>query len=189
MWCTYCVDFAENLLSHISYSMYIPFIVASGGIQQLVAVIIKIKVFDEVMHCRVQTVLLFIFSFNNDVQVEVRQRFPTLGTRGERMHPYIPRRTYKPATVRPRSSAHRRAPTVLSISKTFTRDVVLLEPSQDSIPRGAARAALHDKAQIVNMIDLMSSWDEDKVRVVLETCFDGILDVTKPYPRYVHLWL
>ena len=119
----------------------------------------------------------------------MQQRFPTLGTRGERMHPYIPRCTYTAPSVRPRGSAHRHAPTVLSASKTFTRDVLLLEPSQDSIPRGAARAALHDKGQIVNMVDLRSSWDEDKVRVMLETCFEGILDMTKPYPRYVLLWL
>ena len=117
--------------------------------------------------------------------MEVQQRFPTLGARGERTHPYIPRRTYTTPPLRHRGSANRRAPTIMSINKTFTRDVVLLEPSQDAIPRGASRVALHDKGQVVNMIDLMSSWDEDKVRVVLESCFEGILDATKPYPRYV----
>ena len=35
------------------------------------------------------------------------------------------------------------------------------------------------------MVDFLSCWDEEKTRKRIEDCFQGILDMNKPYPRYV----
>ena len=72
---------------------------------------------------------------------------------------------------------------VFAIAKTFTRDVVLLAPSETSVPRGTSRSALHDDGRIINMVDFNSAWDEEKMAERIEKCFQGLLDVSKPYPR------
>ena len=73
------------------------------------------------------------------------------------------------------------------MAKTFTKDVVLLAKSDgDCIPRGARRSAMYDRGKIVNMVDFKSSWSEQEVRGHIEHCFKNVIDLNKPYPRYVY---
>lgn len=114
---------------------------------------------------------------------ELEQRFPTLSQ--SRFAPYVPRHTYRP----PASSTRfprRRASTVVGVAKKFTKDIILLARADgDSIPRGSKRAVLHDEARIANMVDFQSSWNERQVMERIESCFKGVIDLAKPYPRYV----
>ena len=76
--------------------------------------------------------------------------------------------------------------TIMSVAKTFTKDVILLcKDDGDSIPRGARRSILYDSGRIVNMVDFKSNWSEQEVRGHIEHCFKDVIDKTKPYPRYV----
>ena len=65
---------------------------------------------------------------------------------------------------------------MLSVAKSFTRDVVLLAPSESCVPRGVSRAALHD-GRVANKVDFLSSWDGEKTYKRIEDCFQGTLDV------------
>lgn len=133
---------------------------------------------------------LFFRNSTDNVQAEVDQRFPTISSRRMQAAPYIPRHTYTLPARPSRSVPQRRASNVVGVSKTFTRDVVLLTKSDDgTIPRGARRAVLYDKGRIANMVDFQASWDEVAMRTRVEECFSGVLDLNKPYPRYVHLSL
>ena len=132
---------------------------------------------------------LFTCSGNNltTMRSEIQQRFPTLAT--NRFAPYVPRHSYRP----PASSVRvprRRAANVIGIAKTFTKDIVLLTRADgDYIPRGSRRSVLHDESRIANMVDFQSSWTEQQVMERIESCFKGLIDVAKPYPRYVVLSL
>ena len=122
---------------------------------------------------------------NDDLNTEMQHCFPTISGQQRRTHPYIPRHTYTPP-MRPGRIQHpHRQSSVVSISKSFTRDVVLLAPSESCVPREGIRSRLHDEGRVANMVDFMSCWDEDKMRKRIEDCFQGILDMNKSYPRYV----
>lgn len=109
--------------------------------------------------------------------------FPTISGQRRRPHPYIPRHSYTPPMRPSRIQHSHHQAGVASISKSFTRDVVLLAPSECCVPRGVSRSRLHDEGQVANMVDFLSRWDE-KTRKRIEECFVGILDMNKPYPRY-----
>ena len=76
---------------------------------------------------------------------------------------------------------------MIGIAKTFTKDVILLVRADgDCIPRGSRRAMLHDESRIANIVDFQS-WTERQVTERIASCFKGVIDVAKPYPRYVVL--
>ena len=114
------------------------------------------------------------------MQLEVEERF----SHGrQRLHPYLPRHTYT-APIRSRVQSGRSSSgRVFAIAKTFTRDVVLLAPSETSVPRGTSRSVLHDEGRIIDMVDFNSAWDADKMAEKIEQCFNGVLDASKPFPR------
>ena len=112
-------------------------------------------------------------------------RFPTLSQ--TRFTPYTPRHTYRAPACRANSVPCRRA-SVAVIAKTFTKDVILLTRGDgDSIPRGTKRSVLYDSGRIANMVDFQSSWSEERVRGHIEHSFKGLIDLEKPYPRYVSI--
>ena len=138
-----------------------------------------------IFHC-FYSITIFRSDDNINVSGEMQHCFPTLtGQSRQRVHPYIPRHTYTPP-MRPRVQRTRAStPAIVSIAKSFTRDVILLAPSEGCVPRGSTRAALHDQGRVANIVDFMSSWDEDKTRKRIEDCFQSLLDFNKPYPRCV----
>ena len=124
---------------------------------------------------------MFSLPPSDPVHNEVQQRFPTMGP--ARIAPYVPRHTYRaPATTR--ALPRRRASSVIGISKSFTKDILLLTKEDgDAVPRGAKRGKLHDEGRIANMVDFKSSWSEETVRAHIEHHFKGVIDTSKPYPR------
>lgn len=75
---------------------------------------------------------------------------------------------------------------IAAIAKTFTKDIILLTKADgDCVPRGSKRSSLYDSGRIANMVDFQSSWSEERVRGHIEHSFKGLIDLNKPYPRYV----
>ena len=123
---------------------------------------------------------LFPNSIRNAVQSEVQMRFPMLSQ--TRFAPYTPYRAPAGGT----RCIPRRRTAVAAVAKTFTKDVVLLTKDDgECIPRGSRRSVLYDGGQIANMVDFQSSWSEEQVRGRIEHCFKGLINLEKPYPRYV----
>lgn len=112
-------------------------------------------------------------------------RFPTLSQ--TRFTPYTPRHTYRAPAGGARSVPRRQA-SIAAIAKTFTKDVILLTRADgDSVPRGSRRSVLYDGGRIANMVDFQSSWSEERVRGHIEHSFKGLIDLDKPYPRYMYV--
>lgn len=108
---------------------------------------------------------------------EMRQRFPTR----QRCQPYFRQSYAAPARTIP--SRRRRS----GRHTTFTKNVVLLaNDSSDVVPRGARREQLHDAGQIANLVAFFKDWSGREVVQHLEERFSTLLDLTKPFPRYVY---
>ena len=101
-------------------------------------------------------------------------RFPTLGQGRSR---YFPRRTYCPGHGP--GQARRVRPV------SYTKEVVLVDRMDDSVPRGKKKSLLHDKNQVADAMDFYPSWTEQMVREKIEGSFKNALDFSKPFPRYV----
>ena len=95
-----------------------------------------------------------------------------MGVRFPRGHPYVPRRRYT-------------APTFAATkSKKFMRDIVLLDTDDpDTLPRGARKMALQEEGRVANMVELDSSWDDEHIFSIIEGRFEGIIDLSQPFPR------
>ena len=79
-----------------------------------------------------------------------------------------------------------RRPTSIPKSKTFVRDVLLLDLNEpDIIPRGVKKMVLQEEGRIANMVELDVLWDEQKVSTVIEGRFHGLVNTTQPFPRYI----
>ena len=113
---------------------------------------------------------------------EMGQRFPT---RQPRYQPYYPRHSYAApsrTTIPNRHPRFRRS--------TFTKNVLLLaHDSSDVVPRGARREQLHDAGQIANLVAFCNDWTEHEVVQHLEDRFATLLDLTKPFPRYIIMYI
>ena len=63
-----------------------------------------------------------------------------------------------------------------TFTRTFTRDVILLDNCDDlMVPRGEKKNLLHRQGRIANMVDFHCGWTQRKVEEVMVGCFEGIL--------------
>lgn len=121
---------------------------------------------------------------SDQVDQEVVQRFPTLER--SRRSPFFPRREYHPSpyhSTQPSRSSRRTSSS--TPSRSYTKEVVLLEISQNVVPRGRKRAILHDRKQVADLVEFNMRWSESEVIRKIEDAFRGILDLNQPPPRYV----
>ena len=72
-----------------------------------------------------------------------------------------------------------------TVGRKFNRTVVIVDPSDVSVPRGKRRRQLHELGLIVNFVDFWTNWTEADVFHAIESAFQGALDIEKPYPRWV----
>ena len=52
------------------------------------------------------------------------------------------------------------------------------------MPRGPQRQRLHESGLIVSFVDLYTNWSEMEVSQAIESALQGVIDLSKPYPRY-----
>ena len=71
--------------------------------------------------------------------------------------------------------------------RKFNRTVVIVDSSDTNVPRGKRRRQLHELGMIVNFVDFWTNWNQSDVYHTIETAFQGAIDTTKPYPRWVCL--
>ena len=70
--------------------------------------------------------------------------------------------------------------------RKFTRSIIVVDSESENVPRGAHRQRLHEKGLVVSFVDLWTNWSEDVFQAI-ESALQGVIDVSKPYPRYVHI--
>ena len=71
-----------------------------------------------------------------------------------------------------------------NVGRKFTRSIVVVDSVRENVPRGAHRQRLHEKGLVVSFVDLWTHWSEEEVYQAIETALQGVIDVSKPYPRY-----
>ena len=62
--------------------------------------------------------------------------------------------------------------------------MVHMVSTDDKIPCGARRQQLHKMGAVIHLVDFFTAWDERKVRGVIENSLAGMIDNSKPDPRY-----
>ena len=99
---------------------------------------------------------------------------------------YNRRTTYMPARISHRHSSRpsRATQSATPSGQWFTKTVLLVDSTDDKIPRGARRQQLHKMGAVIHLVDFFTGWDEWKVRDVIEKSPAGMIDDSKPTPRY-----
>ena len=62
------------------------------------------------------------------------------------------------------------------------RSIIVVDSLHENVPRGVQRQRLHEKGLVVSFVDLWTNWSE--VFQVIESALQGVIDLSKPYPRY-----
>ena len=62
------------------------------------------------------------------------------------------------------------------------RSIIVVDSLRENVPRGVQRQRLHKKGLVVSFVDLWTNWSE--VFLVIESALQGVIDLSKPYPRY-----
>ncbi len=94
--------------------------------------------------------------------------------------PYIRRRSYAPPPCVRLPSRTRKPQTP---GRKFTRNIVVVDRTDNNIPRGQRRRQLHEMGYLVNLVDFWANWSEEQVVRTIEDALGGVIDPSKPEPR------
>ena len=111
-----------------------------------------------------------------------------------RSHPYYnPRQTYSASTSGNRwrrpstcSRAHQAPLGRVPLGRKFSKNIVLVSSAEEVVPKGRRRQNLHEAGALIHSVNFFTNWTEAEVRVSIERALGGVLDDSKPQPRYMH---
>ena len=63
---------------------------------------------------------------------------------------------------------------------------MIVSSDEDTVPRGPRRQELNELGAIVHLVDFHKEWTEEEVREAIESAFAGLIDPSKPSPRYMY---
>ena len=68
--------------------------------------------------------------------------------------------------------------------KNFLKQVVLVGPGVNNVPRGQLWQDLHDQGCVADVMEFCGAWNQTLVFDALESAFSKVLDQSTPPPRY-----